>query len=181
MYEALKRPPFCLLHDLRIDDFAWKITHSLSRRRDGHFHLCSLHHDSMLPRPDSLIFSLEVSQVTLARGEGASLEQPAPEKPALELKLDDAGIQVMESPPPAVDGYPRRIQIIDEPMDPRVKRARIGFLVSTGVALRWFCAHHGRAGRPLSPEERSSGATLLTGPSRLLLPVALSSALVLSG
>jgi len=76
--------------------------------------------------------------------EGASLEQPAPEEPAptsepapeepaLQLKLDEAGIQVMESPPPTVDGYPQRVQITDEWTDPRVRRPRIGFIVSTGV------------------------------------------------
>ncbi|MFZ1864541.1 MAG: hypothetical protein WAU39_09995, partial [Polyangiales bacterium] len=53
---------------LRIRDFPSKITYSLGRRRDGRSHLCLLHHDSMLPRPDSLIFSLGVSHATLARG-----------------------------------------------------------------------------------------------------------------
>jgi hypothetical protein len=60
--------------------------------------------------------------------EGASLEQPAPEKPALELKLDEAGVWVMPGPALlTVDGYTL------EEMNVRVKRARIGFLVSAGV------------------------------------------------
>jgi len=60
--------------------------------------------------------------------EGAGLEQPAPEKPALELKLDDAGVDVVPSPALlTVDGYTL------EEMNVRVKRARIGFLVSSGV------------------------------------------------
>jgi hypothetical protein len=37
-------------------------------RRGRRFPLCLLHHDSMLPRPDSSIFSLGVSHPTLARG-----------------------------------------------------------------------------------------------------------------
>ena len=48
--------------------------------------------------------------------------EPTPEEPALQLKLDDAGIQV-------APGYPPRF---DE-MELRVKRAKIGFGVSAGV------------------------------------------------
>ena len=59
--------------------------------------------------------------------EGASLEQPAPEKPALELKLDDAGVAVVPSPPRTTDGYTL------EEMELRVKRANIGLGVSVGV------------------------------------------------
>ena len=53
--------------------------------------------------------------------EGASLEQPAPEEPALQLKLDEAGVAV-------VPGYPPRF---DE-LELRVKRAGIGMGVSAG-------------------------------------------------
>jgi len=59
--------------------------------------------------------------------EGAGLEQPAPEKPALELKLDDAGVDVVPSPPRTVDGYTL------EEIELRIRRARIGLLSTTGV------------------------------------------------
>jgi hypothetical protein len=59
--------------------------------------------------------------------------KPAPEEPALQLKLDDAGVAVVRSPPPAIDGYPRRIQIIDEP---RSRGAKAG--IAVGVILGAF-------------------------------------------
>jgi hypothetical protein len=59
--------------------------------------------------------------------------EPAPEEPALQLKLDEAGIQVIESPPPIVDGYPRRIQTTDEP---RSRGAKAG--IAVGVILGAF-------------------------------------------
>jgi hypothetical protein len=37
--------------------------------------------------------------------EGTSLEQPAPEEPALQLELDDAGVGVVPPPPRTLDGY----------------------------------------------------------------------------
>jgi hypothetical protein len=46
--------------------------------------------------------------------------QYAPEEPALQLKLDDAGVGVVPSPPRTPDGYTL------EEMDVRVRRARIG-------------------------------------------------------
>jgi hypothetical protein len=49
-----------------------------------------------------------------------SLEAPAPEEPALELKLDAAGVEVAPSPPRTADGYTL------EEMDVRVRRAKIG-------------------------------------------------------
>jgi hypothetical protein len=52
--------------------------------------------------------------------EGASLEQPASEEPALQLELDDAGVGVVPPPPRTLDGYTL------EEMELRVKRARIG-------------------------------------------------------
>ena len=48
--------------------FASKITYPLGRPRDRCSYLCLLHHDSMLPRPDSLIFGFGVSHATFARG-----------------------------------------------------------------------------------------------------------------
>ena len=59
--------------------------------------------------------------------EGASLEQPAPEEPALQLKLDEAGVGVVPPLPRTADGYTL------EEMELRVKRARIGLGVSLGV------------------------------------------------
>jgi len=54
--------------------------------------------------------------------------KPAPEEPALELKLDEAGVGVVPPPPRTPDGYTL------EEMNDRVKRAKIGFGVSAGVA-----------------------------------------------
>jgi hypothetical protein len=61
--------------------------------------------------------------------EGASLEQPAPEEPALKLRVDDAGVEVVPSPPRTVDGYTL------EETQLRVKRARIGLLSSAAAFL----------------------------------------------
>jgi hypothetical protein len=63
----------------------------------------------------------------------SNLQQPAPspetaEEPALQLKLDDAGVGVVPSPPRTPDGYTL------EEMELRVKRANIGLGVSAGVA-----------------------------------------------
>ena len=58
--------------------------------------------------------------------------KPAPEEPALELKLDEAGVAVVRSPPPAIDGYPRRIQI----NEPRSRGAKAG--IAVGVILGAF-------------------------------------------
>ena len=72
-------------------------------------------------------------------GEGATSEpnavqESAPEEPALQLQLDDAGVEVVPSPPRTADGYTL------EEMDVRVRRAAIGLGVSglvfsTGVVL----------------------------------------------
>jgi hypothetical protein len=67
--------------------------------------------------------------------EPASSSEPAPEEPALQLKIDSAGVEVVPSPPPTVDEYTL------EEMDLRVRRAGIGLgfsgavLVSGGVML----------------------------------------------
>ena len=53
---------------------------------------------------------------------------PAPEEPALQLQLDDAGVGVVPSPPRTPDGYTL------EEMDVRVRRAKIG-LGSSAAAL----------------------------------------------
>ena len=64
-------------------------------------------------------------------GEPAPTSEPAPEEPALQLKLDDAGVDVVPPPPRKPDGYTLK------EMELRVRRAKIGFavtLVLTSVA-----------------------------------------------
>jgi hypothetical protein len=53
--------------------------------------------------------------------------EPAPKEPALQLELDDAGVEVAPSPPRTPDGYTL------EEMELRVKRARIGLGASAGI------------------------------------------------
>jgi hypothetical protein len=60
--------------------------------------------------------------------EPAPPSEPAPEEPALQLKLDDAGVDVVPSPPRTADGY-----TLDE-MNVRVRRAGFG-LGGSGVAF----------------------------------------------
>jgi len=50
----------------------------------------------------------------------APSSEPAPEEPALQLKLDSAGVDVGPSPPRTVDGYTL------EEMETRVHRAKVG-------------------------------------------------------
>ncbi len=50
--------------------------------------------------------------------------EPAPEEPALQLHLDDVGLEVAPMPPRTVDGYAL------EEMEVRVRRAKIGLGVS---------------------------------------------------
>jgi hypothetical protein len=78
---------------------------------------------------------LSVSAQAAEEDSLSSWQEPgaAPEEPALQLKLDEAGIQVIESPPPIVDGYPRRIQTTDEP---RSRGAKAG--IAVGVILGAF-------------------------------------------
>jgi len=52
--------------------------------------------------------------------EPATSSEPAPEEAALQLKLDDAGVDVAPTPPRTADGYTL------EEMELRVKRAKIG-------------------------------------------------------
>jgi hypothetical protein len=55
--------------------------------------------------------------------------EPASEEPALQLKLDSAGVEVVPSPPRTIDGYTLK------EMELRVRRAGIGLGVSGGVLL----------------------------------------------
>jgi hypothetical protein len=61
--------------------------------------------------------------------EPASSSEPAPEEPALQLKLDDAGAEVVPSPPRTPKGYTL------EEMDVRVKRAKIGLWSTAGATV----------------------------------------------
>ena len=60
--------------------------------------------------------------------ESAPSPEPAPEEPALQLKLDATGVDVVPSPPRTADGYTL------EEMEVRVRRAKIG-LGSSAAAL----------------------------------------------
>jgi hypothetical protein len=53
--------------------------------------------------------------------------EPAPKEPALQLELDDAGVEVAPSPPRTPDGYTL------EEMELRVKQAKIGLGASAGI------------------------------------------------
>jgi hypothetical protein len=59
--------------------------------------------------------------------EPAPSSEPAPEEPALQLRLDSAGVAVAPSPPRTEDGYTL------EEMELRVKRPKIGIGVSAGA------------------------------------------------
>jgi hypothetical protein len=59
--------------------------------------------------------------------EPAPSAEPAPEEPALQLKLDSAGVDVVPSPPGTIDGYTL------EEMELRVRRAKIGLFSTAGV------------------------------------------------
>ena len=74
-----------------------------------------------------------LSATAQAGEEGATskpdLQEPAPEEPALQLKLDDAGVDVVPSPPRTVDGYTL------EEMELRVRRAKIGLWSTAGATV----------------------------------------------
>jgi hypothetical protein len=59
--------------------------------------------------------------------EPAPSSEPAPEEPALQLQLDDAGVEVAPSPPRTPDGFTL------EEMELRLKRARRGLYISAGI------------------------------------------------
>jgi hypothetical protein len=62
----------------------------------------------------------EALKIALFSSSPAPSSEPAPEEPALQLKLDDAGVEVVPSPPRTFDGYTL------EEMEVRVRRARLG-------------------------------------------------------
>jgi hypothetical protein len=61
--------------------------------------------------------------------EPASPSEPAPQEPALQLKLDAAGVEAVPSPPRTDDGY-----TLDE-MELRVRRAKIGLWSTAGATV----------------------------------------------
>ena len=107
--------------------------------------------------------------------EGATFEQnlqePAPEEPALQLKLDDAGVEVVPSPPRTADGYTL------EEMDVRVRRARLGLgfsavattvvgplLIFVGAAASFgSCSSEPCSPDPLVPALYAAGALVTVG------------------
>jgi hypothetical protein len=84
-----------------------------------------------------LVLALVASPLNASAQAGevaAPSHEPAPEQPALQLQLDDAGVEVLPSPPRTPDGYTL------EEADRRVRRARIGvgvstFALSAGLAM----------------------------------------------
>jgi hypothetical protein len=89
--------------------------------------------------------------------EPAPSAEPAPEEPALQLKLDAAGVEVTPSPSRTEDGYTL------EEMQVRVKRARIGLGVSgvglaAGLVLTTVGGLVSLANTPLGGETESDAA-----------------------
>ena len=83
----------------------------------------------------ALPLSVGAQDVEEAATAEPGVQEPAPsfeppsEQPALQLQLDDAGVEVAPSPPRTEDGYTL------EEMELRVERAKIGIGVSGGVFL----------------------------------------------
>jgi len=99
--------------------------------------------------------------------EPAPSSEPAPEEPALQLKLDAAGVDVAPSPLRTTDGYTL------EEMDVRVRRAKIGIgssaaaflvggiLVATGLGGE--CSWGGGAEREKCDRRAYAGTALAAG------------------
>ena len=98
-------------------------------------------------------------------GEAATTSEPAPEEPALQLKLTPEGVNVTPSPPRTADGYTL------EEMELRVKRARIGLLSTTGVAVVGAALFGAGAARGRSSQDLdalSEGPLLISGMSLMI-------------
>jgi hypothetical protein len=94
-----------------------------------------------------------------------SLEEPASETPALQLELDAAGVDVVPSLPRTIDGYTL------EEVELRVRRARIGLLSTTGVAVvgaGLFGAGAARARSSQDLDALSEGPLLISGMSLMI-------------
>jgi hypothetical protein len=90
-------------------------------------------------------------------GSEPNLQAPVPEEPALQLKLDSAGVEVVPSPLRTVDGYTL------EEMERRVMLAKLGVGVSAvpifvGALLAASTAFSPLA--PRTPEEQTSDRRL---------------------
>ena len=83
-----------------------------------------------------------------------SLEAPAPEEPALQLKLDSAGVDVVPSPPRTVDAY--MVQAM------QVRRAKIGLGVSAVSMVVGAALAFGGGAASICLSEPCSRATGLT-------------------
>ena len=97
--------------------------------------------------------------------EPAPSHEPAPEQPALQLKLDDAGVDVAPGLPRTIDGYAL------EEMELRVRRARIGLLSTTGVAVvgaALFGAGVARGRSSQDLDALSEGPLLISGMSLMI-------------
>ncbi|MBW2190049.1 MAG: hypothetical protein JRG93_10765 [Deltaproteobacteria bacterium] len=97
--------------------------------------------------------------------EPAPSHEPAPEQPALQLKLDDAGVDVAPGLPRTIDGYTL------EEVELRVRRARIGLLSTTGVTVVGavlFGAGAVRAGSSQDLDALSEGPLLISGMSLMI-------------
>jgi hypothetical protein len=90
--------------------------------------------------------------------EPAPPSEPAPEEPALQLKLDSAGVDVTPSPPRTADGYTLRRR----EMGLRVKRAKIGLGVSAVVMVVGTALAFGGGAASICLSEPCSRATGLT-------------------
>jgi hypothetical protein len=99
------------------------------------------------------------------------VEEPGPsseaalEEPALQLKLDAAGVDATPSPLRTVDRYTL------EEMELRVRRARIGLLSTTGVAVvgaALFGAGAARARSSQDLDALSEGRLLISGISLMI-------------
>jgi len=93
--------------------------------------------------------------------EPAPSSEPTPEEPALRLELDSAGVNVAPSPP--------RTEL--EKIELRVKRARIGLLSTTGVAVvgaALFGAGVARGRSSQDLDALSEGPLLISGMSLMI-------------
>ena len=93
--------------------------------------------------------------------EPAPSSEPTPEEPALKLELDSAGVNVAPSPP--------RTEL--EKIELRVKRARIGLLSTTGVAVVGAVLFGAGAARARSSQDLdalSEGPLLISGMSLMI-------------
>jgi hypothetical protein len=97
--------------------------------------------------------------------EPAPSSEPASEEPVLQIELTPAGVDVAPSQPRTVDGYTL------EEMELRVRRARIGLLSTTGVAVVGAVLFGVGAARARSSQDLdalSEGPLLISGMSLMI-------------